>query len=164
MNSEEEEHQEEEHQIVEIPEDSIVVRPSSWAWMWPAVPWVVLASASLLIDLFSFGTLPIFFAVIIVLPRYMTWRNTLYILTNEYLVVQKGRKRKQRFDLPISQIVDIQTRPGLFGRSLGYASVLLMSKEGGVATLPYIPAGSPLVGHILTRMGDPPPPEGEDQG
>ena len=156
--------EEEEHQIADIPEDSIIVRPSRWAWMWPAVPWVVLASASLLIDLFSFGTLPIFFAVIIVLPRYITWRNTAYILTNEYLVVQKGRGRNQRFDLPISQIVDIQTRPGMFGRSLGYASVLLTSKEGGVATLPYIPAGSPLVGHILTRMDVPPSLEGEDQG
>ena len=156
--------EEEEHQIVEIPEDSIVVRPSRWAWMWPAVPWVALASASLFIDLFSFGTLPIFFAVIIVLPRYITWRNTAYILTNEYVVVQKGRGGKQRFDLPISQIVDIETRPGYFGRSLGYASVLLMSKEGGVATLPYIPVGSPLVGHILMRIDAPPPPEGENQG
>lgn len=159
MNSEEE-----ENQLVEIPEDSIVVRPSGWAWMWPAVPWVVLASASVFIDLFSFGALPIFFAVIIVLPRYLTWRNTAYILTNEYVVVQKGRGRNKRFDLPISQIVDIQTRPGMFGRSLGYASVLLMSKERGVATLPYIPAGSPLVEHILARMDAPPSLEGENQG
>ncbi len=124
---------------------------------------MILAGASLFIDVFSFGVFPILFAVIIVLPRYMGWRKTAYVLTNEYLIVLRGTGRNQRFDLPFSQIMDVQARPGLFGRSLGYASVLLMSKEGGVATLPYVPDGSPVVEHILARIDAPPPPEIESQ-
>ena len=150
---------------IEIPHDAIIVRQSMWAWLWTAVPWTVFWGFSLLVDLFTFGGLPLLLAVIFVLPRYMRWRKTAYILTNEYLVVMLGSsKRSQQFDLPFSQISDIQVRPGFFGRSLGYASVLLTSKNGEVSALSYVPERSPLVEHIQARIDTASPPESESEG
>ena len=148
-----------------IPDDAITVRQSSWAWIWSVAPWMILAGGSVFIDQITFIGLPLIIAVISILPRYMSWRKTAYILTNEYLVVVLGRLGKsQRFDILISQISGIQLRPGFFGRSLGYTSVLLATKAHGVVVLPYTPGRSPLVEHIQARVDTSSPPENEREG
>ncbi|MFC1935773.1 PH domain-containing protein [Chloroflexota bacterium] len=127
-------------------------------------PWAILASVSFFIDQITFIGLPLILAVVFILPRYVSWRKTAYILTDEYLVVVQGAFTKsQRFDLPISQISDIQVRPGFFGRSLGYASVLLTIKDRGVIGLSYTPERSALVEHIQARIDISSLPEGESE-
>ena len=157
----------EEHgnKVIEIPANAIIVRQSAWAWIWSAVPWVILLFGSLFIDLITFGTLPLVLAVVFVLPRYISWRKTAYILTNEYVVIRQGAfGRGQRFDILISQISGIQVRPGFFGTSLGYVSVLLTIKDQGVIGLSYTPARSALVKHIQARMDTSSPLESESKG
>jgi len=156
--------EERSNEFIEIPDDATIVRQSSWAWIWPVAPWVILAAFSVFIDQITFIGLPLILAVAFVLPRYVSWRKTAYILTDEYLIVVKGAfGRSQRFDIPISQISGVQVRPGFFGRSLGYASVLLTIKDQGVAGLSYTPERSALVEHIQARIDTSSPPEGESE-
>ena len=127
--------------------------------------WVILYSLSLLTDLLTFGFLPLFLVAVVVVPRYMGWRKTAYILTDEYIVLIKGAfGRGQRLDILISQISGIQVRPGLFGASLGYEKVLLTIKDQGVVNLSYAPALSELVKHIQARIDTSSPPESEIEG
>jgi len=148
-----------------MPADAIIVRQSNWAWIWSATPWMILMAASVFIDQITFVGLPLILAVVFIVPRYVSVRKTAYILTNEYLVVVKGAfARSQRFDIPISQIWGIQVRPGFFGRSLGYTSVLLTMKDQGVTGLAYVPERSALVDHIQARIDASSPPESESKG
>ena len=149
--------------FIEIPVDALFVRQSSWAWIWPAFPWAVLASLSLIIDQITFGVFPLFLATVLVLPRYMSWRKTAYILTNDYLVIVQGSfSKSRRYDVPISQIGSIQVQPGFFGKSLGYFSVLLAIKDRGVISLTYTPQRSQLEERIQERMDTSSLPERED--
>ena len=134
---------------IEIPDDAIVVRPSNWAWLWWAVPWVVFALAGISLDAISFGLLPMALALIVIVPRYLGWRSTSYTLTEEYVIIKQGR---QRFNLPFNQIGEVQVRPGPFGRTLGYALVSLGLKDGRGAMLQHVPQTSPLIQHIESRM------------
>jgi uncharacterized membrane protein YdbT with pleckstrin-like domain len=134
---------------IEIPEDAIVVRPSHWSWLWWAVPWVVFALAGISLDAISFGILPMALAMIVIVPRYLGWRTTSYTLTEEYVIIQQGR---QRFNLAISQIREVQVRPGPFGRTLGYALINLVMKDGRGAMLQHVPQSSSLIQHVEERM------------
>ena len=136
----------------EIPEDATVVRQSYWVWMIWVVPVAVFAIASALIDAISFGVLPAIVAASIVVMRFLSWRNTSFILTNDHIVIRRGAASHQRFDLPISQISDVRIRHGPFGRTLGYAGVDLALKNGQVAPLHYVPEHSPLVEHLTSRI------------
>jgi len=149
----------EENRPAEIPDDAIIIRQSSWAWLWAVVPWAIFAAASLYFD-FTFVGLPLILAVVIVVPRYLSSRKTAYILTDEHVVVLRGTfAGNQRYDLPISQISDVRVHPGFFGRTLGYTAVYLTVREGGVAVLHHVPYHSPLVEHVRARIDPSAPPE-----
>jgi hypothetical protein len=115
-------------------------------------PWGVLALVSTAFDAISFGLFPAILAAIVVVPRYITYRSTSYILAPGVVAVQRGN---QRSDIPISEVAGLRVDPGIFGRSLGYAAVRLDLRDGRNATLSYVPQRSPLVSHIEAYM-DPP--------
>jgi len=135
--------------VPEIPNDAIIVRPSMWAWLWAVVPWAVLAIVSLYVDQITFVGLPLLFAAIIIIPRYISYRGMTFTLLEDYVVVKRGR---QRYDLPINQINQIESRPGMFGQSLGYTFVYLVLIDGKTAVLQHVPASSPIVAHINKRL------------
>jgi len=150
-------HTEEEqgNSLIEIPQGATVVQQSSWAWLWSVVPWAGFATVSVFIDQITFIGLPLIFAAILIVPKYVRWRKTAFILTNQYLIIIQGSFGKaQRLDLPVSQINETQTKPGFFGKSLGYTSMLLSTKDYGVVHLQYIPEGSNLIEDIQ-RCVDP---------
>ena len=136
------------------PSDAITVRQSVWAWLWAAIPWVVFVAVALSFDFISFGILPLLLAAMVILPRYLGYRKTAYILTNEYLTIHQGSMMgKYRYDLPMSEIGSVTVQPGPFGTALGYAAVHLELKDGQVAILRYVPLASQLVGYVQTRIG-----------
>ena len=137
----------------DIPDDAIVVRQSNWAWRWGAAPWLALLGAAVAFDFITFGVLPSVLAAIFIVPRYMSYRNTAFILTERYLIIQQGTFMGQRrFDLLIADLNDVLVKPGQFGRSLGSIGVNLQLKDGGMVPLRYVPAESPLVEHLRARM------------
>ena len=140
-------------QPIEIPNDATVVIQSNWAWIWLVIPWVVFVIVSLYFDAVSFGGFPAILAAIVIVPGYLRWRHTEYILTDDYFVYIKGTMSgRQRFDFSFSQFRDVKVNPGPFGRSLGYASVLLALEGRGVLILPHVPQSSPLVEHFRSRV------------
>ncbi len=139
---------------LEIPEDATVIRQSNWAWQLPAAPWVIFVLASFFIDAITFGVLPIFLACIVVVPRFVRWWKSLYILTEDHVIVfQGGLLGRRRYDLPITEFTDVGVRPGIFGGTLGYRAVDLSLREGGLVVLDYLPQDAPVAEHIRSRLG-----------
>lgn len=135
------------------PSDAITVKQSGWAWLWAAMPWAVFVAVALSFDFLSFGILPLFLATMVILPRYLGYRKTAYILTNDNLIIHQGSMMgKYRYDLPMSEIGSLAVQPGPFGTALGYAAVHLELKDGQVAILRYVPLDSPLIGYVRTRI------------
>jgi len=139
-------------QDLELPGDAVVVRQSQWSWLLFTAPWGVLALISVYIDSITFVGLPAILAVIVILPRYITYRSTAYILAPGILVIRRG---KQRNEVPISEITGINVNPGTFGRSLGYAGVRLGLRDGRVVVLQYVPQTSPLIPHVSAHLDTP---------
>ena len=138
---------------VDIPDDAVVVRQSNWAWIWATVPWVGLFGVAIAFDFFTFGILPMVFATIVIVPRYLSFRRTAYILTERHVIIQQGSLMGQhRIDLLIADLNDVVVHPGTFGRFLGYTGVNLRLKDGRMASLRYVPFASPLVEHFRARM------------
>ncbi len=140
----------------DIPLSATVVKQSSWAWQLSAVPWLLLVAAGFFFDFISFNLLPIVFAVILVLPRYISWRKSAYILGEEFLVYDRSVLfSSQRIIINYSELIDIQTRPGMFGKTLGYMDVYLVQNDDKIYTLPYVPIKSPLLDHVTSRISPP---------
>ena len=100
--------------------------------------------------------MPLVIGLLFVVPQFMRWRGTAYILTNQQIIVKRGSSRL--YDLPFSEIGEVRSNPGFFGASLGYTSVYLVLKDGRSAFLPHVPVSSPLMSHVLSRVDTPPPP------
>lgn len=143
---------------VVIPEGATVVRQSSWAWLWSLLPWVALAAFQLFRADPPFLALTFVLAAITSGPRYLRWRKTAYILTESHVVIQQGTMSKYvRYPVPIERITEMRTRPGYFGSTLGYRTVVLTLGEQGAVQLDSVPASSPLVEHIRLRLRPPGP-------
>ena len=148
--------------IEATPDNATAVRQSHWAYLWPAVPWLVLFGVSIGVDFFTFGTLPAVIAIIFVGSRYLSYRRTVYILGETNIIIQQGTFMGQNvIDLEISDLNEVLIQPGMFGRSLGYARVNLQLRDGQLVFLHYVPSSSPLVDHLQQRMDPPLPVEDE---
>ena len=136
-----------------VPDDAIIVLQSNWAYMLPAVPWLVLFCVSLAFDFFTFGILPAVLATCFIGSRYLNFRRTAYILTEKYIIIQEGSIMGQRrIDLPVADLNDVLVQPGTLGRFLGYTRVRLQLKDGRMAFLNYIRLASPFLEHLRTRI------------
>lgn len=135
------------------PGDSIIVRQSPWAWMWAAAPWLVLFGVSLVFDFLTFGIVPMVLATAIIIPRYIGFTKTAYILSEEQILVRQGSIIGNREStVAFGDIGELIQRPGMFGSSLGYKGVTLVFKEGGGVHLQYVPNASGLIEFIQSRM------------
>ena len=138
---------------IDPPDDAVVFRQSNWAWIWHAVPWLILFIVSMAFDFFTFGIFPTVFATIIIVPRYFSFKRTGYILGEKILIIQEGLMLGQRrFDLPILEILAVEVQTSTFGRYLGYTNVKLESRDGTVNFLQYLPADSSLIGFLQNKV------------
>ncbi len=137
----------------EIPPDSTAIKQSMWAWLWSVVPWIILALIFLQID----GTMTVFaliLAVVVVLPRFLAWRNTIYYVSDDQLTFQRGNffSGSQRYSVPISELRDVRARYGMFGKGLGYQAVIVVLSDGLKATLQYVPTAAELPERLVRLM------------
>ena len=135
----------------DIPEDAIVFRQVPYAWLYSSLPWLVILGVIFYTD-FLIEAFPIVGAassLIILVPRYLAWRRTAYILTKDALVYQRGDLTGSRkYSIPISKLKDAKAKYGNFGRSLGYQTVQLILDDGNVASLTYLPALEDVAGQL----------------
>lgn len=139
----------------ETPATGTLIRQSQWAWIWPCVPWIVLFGLSILFDFLTFGTLPIILAAIVIVPRYMGFLRTAYMLTEFQLVVQQGSiAGKKTFNVDYTDIKNHTVEYGMFGRSLGYTTIKVYLTDERMVLLNYVPATSPIVDRLREAQGD----------
>ena len=133
---------------VGIPDDALIVRQSNWAYMLHTIPWLILFGASLSVDFFTFGILPALLATYLIGSRYMSFRKTVYILTDRHVIIKQGSMMSQdRIDLPFDDLDGVFVRPGRLGVFLRYTRVELQLKDGQMVLLTYVPLESPLLEH-----------------
>ena len=141
----------------DIPEDAIVVRQVRYAWLWSSMPWLIILAVLYYTDILIEGV-PIVGAVIsvvIMVPRYLSWRRTAYILTTENFIYVRGTfSGSNKFHIPLSKLADVRVRFGFFGRSLGYQTVDLVLENESVASLKYIPVLSDFAEQIRELIGE----------
>ena len=147
-----------------IPEDTITVRQSQWAYMIYTLPWLVFFGVTLAFDFITFGMLPAVIAICVIGHRYLVFRRTAYILTEKHLVIFQGSLMgRNRIDVPFADLNNILVQPGMFGGVLGYTGVGLQLVDQQVALLHYVPIASPLLEHLRARM-NPDSPHEEEPG
>jgi hypothetical protein len=141
----------------DIPEDAIVVRQVRYAWLWSSMPWLIILAVVYYTDILIEGA-PIvgaLISVVIMVPRYLSWRRTAYILTTENFIYVRGTfSGAQKFHIPLSRLADVRVRYGFFGRSLGYQTVDLVLENESVASLKYIPVLSDFAEQIRELIGE----------
>ena len=136
-----------------IPKESIETRQSNWAYMLPAIPWLGLLIVSMVFEFFTFGVLPTIFATYIIGSRYLSFRKTVYILTDRYVIIIKGSLTSQnRIDISFSDISGVLVQPGTFGKFLGYTRVRFQLKNDKLVFLQYISLSSPFLHHLRKRF------------
>ena len=153
----------EQEQEQEIPEDAVVIKQVTWAWLWSSAPWI--AAIFLLYNFLAIE--PIIASVlllIIILPRYWQWRRTAYILTDDNLIYQRGGLLSSRkYNIPFASLVEVRSRDGMFGRGLGYQAVDIVLDNHGTASLTYVPQNMGVADLIRERIGDVEPGQGDPQ-
>ncbi|MFL2640577.1 MAG: PH domain-containing protein [Dehalococcoidia bacterium] len=132
-----------------------LVKQSSYAWVLPIVPWMIFIVVSLFIDFLTFGLLQLGIALLFIVPRWISYSRTAFILTSEYITIKRGTfTGSDSLDLPISALQEVNSKPGILGQSLGYTSLTLVLKDGRSAHLSYVPINAPIRSHIESRMTD----------
>ena len=134
----------------ELPSDATVIKQVQYAWVWSSMPWVVVVAALYWVGFFPEPIMTLAVIVAIMAPRFMMWRGTQYILTSDKLIYQRGGfiGGSSRFQIPLSQLMDIRVRYGAFGRAVGYQTIDITFQEGGVASLKYVPILEDVAGEL----------------
>ena len=130
-----------------------LVKQSPWAWVLPIVPWIIFIVVSLFIDFLTFGLLQLGIALLFIVPRWISYNRTAFILTSEYITIKRGTfTGSDSLDLPISALQEVNSKPGILGQSLGYTSLNLILKDGRSAHLSYVPISAPIRSYLESRM------------
>ncbi len=131
---------EEQNSEVSIPSDARIVKQVQYAWIWSSMPWVLVVVVLYWIGFFPEPLMTLIVILAIMVPRFMMWRGTRYILTKEALVYQRGGLiGSNRYQIPFSRLSDSRAKYGAFGRALGYQTVEIVFNSGDVASLKYVP-------------------------
>ena len=138
-----------------INNEEISVKPSYWGWLWFLVPWIIVIIVYPLIsgDIAILESPLIIFAAIVVVPRIIsTYRTKYTITTNQIEIIQGSLLGSQKYDIPLTKITQAESKLGIFGKTLGYTTLLLDTIEHGVVPLNYVPANSKFIQEIETRF------------
>ena len=131
---------------------SITTKPSFWGWLWFLVPWIVIVIVSLLFDPITFSPTLLIFAAIIVVPRMISTYRTNYTISSTQIDITQGSLfGSQQYELPLTKITRVQSKYGMFGKTLNYTTILLDSTEHGVVPLNYVPNNSDFSKEIEKR-------------
>lgn len=120
-----------------LTDDEEVVREfhPHWRVLLPATGWIVLGIAVIVAgfvygnDLVGWGGLALGLAVVLVLgvPKFISWRFKIYVLTNERIIVRDGIIRRGSTEIPLENINDVRFTQGIVERLLGHGDVLVES-------------------------------------
>ena len=106
-----------------------------WRVLLPATGWLVLgiaiavAGGVWLTEVFTWIALAVGVLVVVALaiPKFVSWRFKVYVLTNERIIVRDGIIRRGGTEIPLENINNVLFNQGVFERLLGYGDVLIES-------------------------------------
>lgn len=131
---------------------SITTKPSFWGWLWFLVPWIIIVIVSLFIEAMTFSPTLIIFAAIIVVPRMISTYRTNYTISSTQINITQGSLfGAQQYELPLTKITRVQSKYGMFGKTLNYTTLLLDSTEHGIVPLNYVPNNSDFLKEVEKR-------------
>ena len=132
--------------------NSITTKPSFWGWLWFLVPWIIIVIISLFIEAMTFSPTLLIFAAIIVVPRMISTYRTNYTISSTQINITQGSLfGAQQYELPLTKITKVQSKYGMFGKSLNYTTLLLDSTEHGIVPLNYVPNNSDFLKEVEKR-------------
>ncbi len=154
----------------ELPPESIIIRQVNWAWLWSSLPWILVVAILWTIGLVD----PIFSSIILIVilvPRFLVWRGTAYIVTDDALIYQRGGFFNwKRYRLPWTRLTGVRAKNPLFGKGLGYETIDVLLDNRGVANMTYVPTTEHVAELIQQKLdlvkgkeGDAPKVEGDDK-
>ena len=132
--------------------NSITTKPSFWGWLWFLVPWIIIVIVSMLFDPITFSPTLLIFAAIIVVPRMISTYRTNYTISSTQIDITQGSLfGAQQYEIPLTKITRVQSKYGMFGKTLNYTTLLLDSTEHGIVPLNYVPNNSDFLKEIEKR-------------
>ena len=132
--------------------NSITTKPSFWGWLWFLVPWIIIVIISLFIEAMTFSPTLLIFAAIIVVPRMISTYRTNYTISSTQINITQGSLfGAQQYELPLTKITRVQSKYGMFGKTLNYTTLLLDSTEHGIVPLNYVPNNSDFLKEVEKR-------------
>ena len=132
--------------------NSITTKPSFWGWLWFLVPWIIIVIISLFIEAMTFSPTLLIFAAIIVVPRMISTYRTNYTISSTQINITQGSLfGAQQYELPLTKITKVQSKYGMFGKTLNYTTLLLDSTEHGIVPLNYVPNNSDFLKEVEKR-------------
>jgi len=132
--------------------NSITAKPSFWGWLWFLVPWIIIVIISLFIEAMTFSPTLLIFAAIIVVPRMISTYRTNYTISSTQINITQGSLfGAQQYELPLTKITKVQSKYGMFGKTLNYTTLLLDSTEHGIVPLNYVPNNSDFLKEVEKR-------------
>ena len=132
--------------------NSITTKPSFWGWLWFLVPWIIIVIVSMLFDPITFSPTLLIFAAIIVVPRMISTYRTNYTISSTQIDITQGSLfGAQQYEIPLTKITRVQSKYGMFGKTLNYTTLLLDSTEHGIVPLNYVPHNSDFLKEIEKR-------------
>ena len=158
-------------EVESIPDNTMSYRQSHWAWMLPSTVWIGLLLVVVFFDFLTMGLIPILLIVGIAGPRYLRWRQTVYYLSEDSLyltmvglpIIQKRKTYRLSFDT----MLDLEEKPGMLGRTLGYAEIGIVFDDRRQAKLSYLSDAKTFADHIRANTnlpGLPDTPDDETDG
>jgi len=142
-------------EVDSIPENAEPYRQSQWAWLKSSFIWIIGLVVIIFFDFMSFGVIPFLFAVAIAAPRYLRWRQTIYYLSDNALFVPMvGLPKIQKtriFKIDFDSMSSLEPKFGSFGRTLGYADLIISFKDGRGYKVDYIADYENFINHISDR-------------
>ena len=158
-------------EVESIPDNTVSYRQSHWAWMLPSTVWIGLLLVVVFFDFLTMGLIPILLIVGIAGPRYLRWRQTVYYLSEDSLyltmvglpIIQKRKTYRLGFDT----MLDLEEKPGMLGRTLGYAEIGIVFDDRRQAKLSYLSDAETFADHIRANTnlpGLPDTPDDETDG
>ena len=129
------------------------IQQSPWAWMLPIIPWMIFLVISIFVDVLTFGTLQLLIMVLFVGPRWLSWRKTAFILTEDHVTIRRGTLTGvDEVSIAIANLKEISQNPGILGQSLGYTTISLVLKDARSANLSYVPIQSTIQEYLENRL------------
>jgi len=99
----------------------------------PAIPYVSEALAAPSYGLYLKYSLVGLFVVATVffLARYLRWNSTIYAVTDERVIIQRGILGKTYEDMPLTMITNVDMAQSLGHRALGYGTLIFSTSGTG---------------------------------